>query len=214
MIGGLFSVGFEQFIQHANVTTGGAITALAAQPLVNYGTAVFSVYSCCFLSFFALYSVKSDRANCLLLFLRLLTLFVAVPILFCTGYYIDGSLTLIILLSRFCYLTYYCVRFKRLHFILYNTSTLLFAQGRCVPYVKLHYFANYAALYGGAGHLMLGRKVINFTEARNVVLAVRGRLQEDLLLARVVELANGEFIYIFTKEPAVSVYNFSFQPLN
>ncbi|UHL62017.1 orf3 protein [Fievel mouse coronavirus] len=214
MIGGLFSIGFEQFVQRANRTAGGTITHAAVQPLFSFGTVIFSIYSCAFLLFFALFSAKSDRANCMLLVLRLLTLLVAVPVLFATGYYIDGSLTLVIVLSRFLYLAYYCYIFKRPHFILYNTSVLLFAQGKCVPYTKLTYFSNYAALYGGSGYLTLGRKVIDFTEARNVVLAVRGRVQEDLSLARAVELANGDYIYIFTKDPAVSVYSFSFQPLN
>lgn len=214
MIGGLFSIGFEQFLQHANHTTGGVITRNAVQPLFTYGTVIFSIYSCIFLLFFALFSAKSDRINCLLLVLRALTLFVSVPVLLFTGYYIDGGLTFAILFARFFYLSYYCIRFKRPHFILYNTSVLLFVQGKCVPYAKLTYFANYAALYGGAGFLTLGRKVISFTEARNVVLAVLGKVQEDLSLARMVELANGDFIYIFTKDPAVSVYSFSFQPLN
>nr|WIF20065.1 ORF3 [Luchacovirus sp.] len=214
MIGGLFSVGFSQFVQHANVSSGGAISVNAVQPLFTYGTVVFSIYSCIFLVFFALFSAKSDRINYLLLVLRVITLFVAVPVLLVTGYYVDGCLTFAIIFARFFYLAYYCIKFKRPHFILYNASVLLFAQGKCVPYFKLTHFANYAALYGGSGYLTLGRRVINFTEARNVVLALRGRVQEDLSLARIIELANGDYIYIFTKDPAVSVYNFTFQPLN
>lgn len=214
MIGGLFSVGFDKFIDVANVTLGGNITAKSVQPLVNFSTAVFSIYSCIFLIFFVLYSAKSDRVNCILLLFRILTLIIAVPILFYYQYYIDGSLTLAIVLGRFFYLLYFCHKFKRPHFLFYNTDLLLFAQGKCVTYAKLTYFANYAALYGGLGYVTLGRNIINFTEARNVILALRGRVQEDLSLARFIELANGDCIYIFTKDPAVSVYSFSFQPLN
>ncbi|QZL09684.1 NS4 [plateatu pika coronavirus P83] len=214
MIGGLFSVGFEQFLQHANHTVNGAITPNAVRPLFNYGTVVFSIYSCIFLIFFALFKAKSVRFNLILFFLRIVVLLIAVPFLFFTGYYVDGGLTLAILFMRFFYLSYYCIRLKNPYFILYNTSVLLFVQGKCVPYVKLTHFSNYAALYGGHGYLTLGRSVVNFVEARYVTIAIRGSVYEDLSLARTVELANGDYVYIFTKEPAVSVYNFTFQPLN
>nr|ADD49356.1 3c-like non-structural protein [Ferret systemic coronavirus] len=51
---------------------------------------------------------------------------------------------------------------------------------------------------------------LHFVNPMLVNLAIRGLVQLDLNVVRSIELLSGDFIYIFSPEPFVGVYNAAF----
>lgn len=51
---------------------------------------------------------------------------------------------------------------------------------------------------------------LHFVDPMLVGIAIRGLVHADLTVVRAVELLNGDFIYIFSQEAVVGVYNAAF----
>nr|UZK98247.1 MAG: ORF3 protein [Tadarida brasiliensis bat alphacoronavirus 2] len=162
-------------------------------------TSVFVVY-------FALFKASSLKFNVGLFIARLLTLLVYVPLLLFCGSYVDAAVIGLVVLCRLIYVCYFAWRFKSIAFILYNTSTLAFIMGKCRYYDSQPYMV----LTGGEYYITFGDNFVPFVGANDLYVAIRGRLQEDLYLVRRVELINGQFFYIFARDPVVGVVNMKF----
>ncbi|AIA62266.1 hypothetical protein ORF3 [BtNv-AlphaCoV/SC2013] len=170
-------------------------------PIAHFNLGIDYLFSSVFVYYFATYRGNSIKTNCALFVCRLLVLFVYAPLLLYTGAYIDGSLTAIILLCRFFYVAYFAVRFHSFYFVLLNSPTLAWVFGKAWYY----HFDDYTCLRGGDSYVRFGPHFVPFVSDRNLFLALRGRVQKDVCLVRRVELINGDFLYIFASEPAISV---------
>lgn len=172
-------------------------------PILHFNLGIDYLFSSVFVYYFATYCGSSFKTNVILLIARLLVLFVYAPLLFYTGAYIDGCIIAILLLCRHVYVAYYCIRFRSFNFLLLNSSTLAWVFGKCW-YTQ---FQPYVCLRGGDSYVKFGPHFVPFVSDENLYIAVRGRTQLDSPLVRRVELINGDFLYIFAKEPVVSVVN-------
>lgn len=163
-----------------------------------------------FIYFLAMYRCTSFKGNVALNLFKILTACFISPLFIGFGYYIDGLAMCVIILARVCYLSYFCFKFKRLEFLFYNVPTLMFVQGRAAPYLRSSQVNHYITLQGGVNYMIVNDLTLHFVNPMLVNLAIRGLVQLDLSVVRSIELLNGDFIYIFSPEPVVGVYNAAF----
>ncbi|AKG92641.1 non-structural protein 3c [Ferret coronavirus] len=163
-----------------------------------------------FVLFLAMYRCTSFKQNVAILIFKIVAMCFIAPLLIMFGCYIDGVITIVVLLARFCYLSYFWFRFKRFEFVFYNVSTLMFVHGRAAPYLRSSHNTHYVTLYGGLNYMCVDDLALHFVNPMLVKLAIRGLVQLDLNVVRSIELLNGDFIYIFSPEPVVGVYNAAF----
>nr|ADD26775.1 non-structural protein 3c-like protein [Ferret systemic coronavirus MSU-S] len=163
-----------------------------------------------FVLFLAMYRCTSFKLNVAILGFKIVAMCLISPLLIMFGFYIDGVVTMVVLLARFCYLSYFWFRFKRFEFVFYNVSTLMFVHGRAAPYLRSSHNTHYVTLYGGLNYLCVDDLALHFVNPMLVNLAIRGLVQLDLNVVRSIELLNGDFIYIFSPVPFVGVYNAAF----
>nr|WCC62305.1 ORF3 protein [Bat Coronavirus PaGZ19]WCC62329.1 ORF3 protein [Bat Coronavirus PaGZ19] len=172
-------------------------------PVYHFNLGIDYLFSSLFVFYFATYRGSSFKVNVLLLICRILVLFCYAPLLLYAGAYIDGCIIALVLFCRHVYVAYYCVRYRSFYFLLLNCSTLAWIFGK--PwYIEL---TPYTCLRGGDSYVSFGPHFIPFVRDENLYIAIRGRQQLDSSLVRRIELINGDFLYIFAKEPVVSVVN-------
>ncbi|ABG89311.1 non-structural protein 3b [Porcine respiratory coronavirus ISU-1] len=145
-----------------------------------------------------------------ILMFKILSMTLLGPMLIVYGYYIDGIVTTTFLSLRFAYLAYFWYVNSRFEFILYNTTTLMFVHGRAAPFKRSSHSSIYVTLYGGINYMFVNDFMLHFVDPMLVSIAIRGLTHADLTVVRAVELLNGDFIYIFSQEPVVGVYNAAF----
>nr|ADD26776.1 non-structural protein 3c-like protein [Ferret enteric coronavirus 1202] len=163
-----------------------------------------------FVYFLAMYRCTGFKKNVAFTLFKIVAMCFISPLLISYGYYIDGVVTLAALLARFSYLSYFWFKFKRFEFLLYNVSTLMFVHGRAAPFSRSSNHTHYVTLYGGLNYMCVDDLALHFVNPMLVNLAIRGLVQLDLNVVRSIELLNGDFIYIFSPEPVVGVYNAAF----
>nr|BAS25711.1 3c-like protein [Ferret coronavirus] len=163
-----------------------------------------------FVYFLAMYRCTGFKKNVAFTIFKIVAMCFISPLLISYGYYIDGVVTLAALLARFSYLSYFWFRFKRFEFVFYNVSTLMFVHGRAAPFSRSSHHTQYVTLYGGVNYMCVDENILHFVNPMLVNLAIRGLVQIDLQVVRSIELLNGDFIYIFSPEPVVGVYNAAF----
>nr|UBX89772.1 ORF3c protein [Feline coronavirus] len=163
-----------------------------------------------FVSFLALYRSTNFKTCVGVLMFKIVSMTLVGPMLIAYGYYIDGIVTTTVLALRFFYLAYFWYVNSRSEFILYNTTTLMFVHGRAAPLMRSSHSSIYVTLYGGINYMFVNDLTLHFVDPMLVGIAIRGLVQADLTVVRAVELLNGDFIYIFSQEAVVGVYNAAF----
>lgn len=163
-----------------------------------------------FVLFLALYRSTNFKACVGILMLKIVSMTLIGPMLIAFGYYIDGIVTTTVLALRFIYLAYFWYVNNRFEFILFNTSTLMFVHGRAAPFMRSSHSSIYVTLYGGINYMLVNDLTLHFVDPMLVRIAIRGLAHADLTVVRAVELLNGDFIYIFSQEAVVGVYNAAF----
>nr|USU85628.1 ORF3b protein [Porcine respiratory coronavirus] len=163
-----------------------------------------------FVSFLALYRSTNFKTCVVILMFKILSMTLLGPMLIAYGYYIDGIVTTTVLSLRFAYLAYFWYVNSRFEFILFNTTTLMFVHGRAAPFKRSSHSSIYVTLYGGINYMFVNDLTLHFVDPMLVSIAIRGLAHADLTVVRGVELLNGDFIYVFSQEPVVGVYNAAF----
>nr|QNF22304.1 accessory protein 3c [Feline coronavirus] len=221
MIGGLFlnTLSFIVTTQHVvynhtaiDYTQQGSVVALQ-QHVVGARTQnyypEFSI-AVLFILFLALYRSTNFKACVVILMFKIIAMTLIGPMLIAFGYYIDGIVTTVVLALRFFYLAYFWYVNSSFEFVLYNTTTLMFVHDRAAPFMRSSHSSIYVTLYGGINYMLVNDLTLHFVDPMLVSIAIRGLVRADLTVVRAVELLNGDFIYIFSQEAVVGVYNASF----
>lgn len=197
---GLFQLHLEQHI--AEHVANGNVREVVAPIQYTLSSANFLLTSI-YVIYFALYKADSIKINCLMLILRVLTLVCYVPLLLYFGAYLDAIIIWLVLAGRIAYTSYWAVKYKNIAFIFLNTDNLAFICG------KYWYYEDkpYIVLPGGEHFVTFGPHFVTFVVAADVYVALRGKIEMDVPLTRCVELLNGAFIYVFTKEACVGIFN-------
>nr|QER90705.1 hypothetical protein [Bat alphacoronavirus] len=162
-----------------------------------------------FVYFFALFHASTLRRNYLLLFARLAALLFYVPILVVCGAYIDAVVISTAIAGRLLFVSYYAWRYSTHLFIVFNTTTLMFLDGRAT------YFNgnSFVVLEGGDHYIRFGSDFVPFVSRDTVYLAIRGRSEHDIQLLRTVELFDGKNLYIFSRCEIVGITNSCFEQI-
>nr|UBX89766.1 ORF3c protein [Feline coronavirus] len=206
MIGGLFlnTLSFIVTNKHVIVNNTPHVNSIVQQhQVVSANIKSFHLefsIAVLFVLFLALYRSTNFKVCVGVLMFKIVSMTLIGPMLIAFGYYIDGIVTTTVLALRFIYLAYFWYVNSRFEFILYNTTTLMFVHGRAAPFMRSSHGSIYVTLYGG----------INYIDPMLVGIAIRGLVRADLTVVRAVELLNGDFIYIFSQEAVVGVYNAAF----
>lgn len=189
----------QQHVNRPNVT-----------PIKHFNLGVDYLLTGVFVYYFAVFRCSTYRLNFVCGILRLLTLFVYVPLLLYVGAYIDGILIAILLIARLLYLVVFSIKWKSPYYFVLNTSQLAWILGKCW-YVDLDM---YVCLRGGNSYVKFGPHFIPFVRTDKLFITVRGRKSLIAELVRRVELINGDFLYIFDTTSFVSVINHITPSLN
>nr|AIN55852.1 accessory protein 3c [Feline coronavirus] len=163
-----------------------------------------------FVLFLALYRSTNFKVCVGVLMFKIVSMTLIGPMLIAFGYYIDGIVTTTVLALRFVYLAYFWYVDSRFEFILYNTTTLMFVHDRAAPFMRSSHGSIYVTLHGGINYMFVNDLTLHFVDPMLVGIAIRGLVHADLTVVRAVELLNGDFIYIFSQEAVVGVYNAAF----
>ncbi|ACT10879.1 non-structural protein 3c [Feline coronavirus UU7] len=216
MIGGLFlnTLSFIVTNQHVIVNNTPHVNSIVQQHHVVSASIKsfhleFSI-AVLFVLFLALYRSTNFKVCVGVLMFKIVSMTLIGPMLIAFGYYIDGIVTTTVLALRFIYLAYFWYVNSRFEFILYNTTTLMFVHDRAAPFVRSSHGSIYVTLHGGINYMFVNDLTLHFVDPMLVGIAIRGLVRADLTVVRAVELLNGDFIYIFSQEPVVGVYNAAF----
>nr|QNF22825.1 accessory protein 3c [Feline coronavirus] len=216
MIGGLFlnTLSFIVTNQHVIVNNTPHVNSIVQQHHVVSASIKsfhleFSI-AVLFVLFLALYRSTNFRVCVGVLMFKIVSMTLIGPMLIAFGYYIDGIVTTTVLALRFIYLAYFWYVNSRFEFILYNTTTLMFVHGRAAPFMRSSHGSICVTLYGGINYMFVNDLTLHFVDPMLVGIAIRGLVRADLKVVRAVELLNGDFIYIFSQEAVVGVYNAAF----
>ncbi|ACT10888.1 non-structural protein 3c [Feline coronavirus UU4] len=215
MIGGLFlnTLSFIVTNQHVVVNNTSHVNSIVQQHHVVSASIKsfhleFSI-AVLFVLFLALYRSTNFKVCVGVLMFKIVSMTLIGPMLIAFGYYIDGIVITTVLALRFIYLAYFWCVNSRFEFILYNTTTLMFVLDRAAPFVRSSHGSIYVTLHGGIIYMFVNDLTLHFVDSMLVGIAIRGLVHADLVV-RAVELLNGDFIYIFSQEPVVGVYNAAF----
>nr|AIL54188.1 3c [Feline coronavirus] len=216
MIGGLFlnTLSFIVTNQHVIVNNTPHVNSIVQQHHVvsaniKSSHLEFSI-AVLFVLFLALYRSTNFKVCVGVLMFKIVSMTLIGPMLIAYGYYIDGIVTTTVLALRFNYLAYFWYVNSRFEFILYNTTTLMFVHDRAAPFMRSSHGSIYVTLYGGINYMSVNDLTLHFVDPMLVGIAIRGLVRADLTVFRAVELLNGDFIYIFSQEAVVGVYNAAF----
>nr|AIL54220.1 3c [Feline coronavirus] len=216
MIGGLFlnTLSFIVTTQHVIVNNTPHVNSIVQQHhVVSANIKSFHLefsIAVLFVLFLALYRSTNFKVCVGVLMFKIVSMTLVGPMLIAFGYYIDGIVTTTVLALRFVYLAYFWYVNSRFEFILYNTTTLMFVHDRAAPFMRSSHGPIYVTLYGGINYMFVNDLTLHFVDPMLVGIAVRGLVRADLTVVRAVELLNGDFIYIFSQEAVVGVYNAAF----
>nr|AEY69248.1 non-structural protein 3c [Feline coronavirus] len=215
MIGGLFlnTLSFIVTNQHVIVNNTPHVNSIVQQHYVVSANKSFHLefsIAVLFVLFLALYRSTNFKVCVGVLMFKIVSMTLIGPMLIAFGYYIDGIVTTTVLALRFIYLAYFWYANSRFEFILYNTTTLMFVHDRAAPFMRSSHGSIYVTLYGGINYMLVNDLTLHFVDPMLVGIAIRGLVCADLTVVRAVELLNGDFIYIFSQEAVVGVYNAAF----
>nr|WPA70771.1 MAG: ORF3 [Pekapeka alphacoronavirus 1]WPA70779.1 MAG: ORF3 [Pekapeka alphacoronavirus 2] len=162
-----------------------------------------------FVYFFALFQCATKRGSLYFLALRLFGLLLYTPLLAYCGAYLDAAIVGCTLLWRFAYTGFYAWRYSNILFIILNSTTLCFLNGKATHFSG----GPYSVLHGGDHYIMLGGEIVPYVSRKGLYLAIRGSSEEDLPLLRTVELLDGNFLYVFSKLQVVGITNSAFEEI-
>lgn len=160
-----------------------------------------------FVYFFALFKASTYRRNLFLLLARFASLFLYCPLLFYCEAYLDASVIFITILCRLLLVCFYSWRYKNALFLVYNSTTLYFLNGKAAYYTG----EPLIVLSGGDHYIKIDKLFVPFVSCTQLYLAVRGRCEFDMQLLRVVELLDGNKLYIFSQHTIVGITNSAFE---
>nr|ACY69075.1 non-structural protein 3c [Feline coronavirus] len=212
MIGGLFlnTLSFIVTNQHVIVNNTPHVNSIVQQyHVVSANIKSFHLecsIAVLFVLFLALYRSTNFKVCVGVLMFKIVSMTLIGPMLIAFGYYIDGIVTTTVLALRFVYLAYFWYVNSRS----YNTTTLMFVHDRAAPFMRSSHGSIYVTLYGGINYMFVNDLMLHFVDPMLVGIAIRGLVRADLTVVRAVELLNGDFIYIFSQEAVVGVYNAAF----
>nr|AIL54235.1 3c [Feline coronavirus]AIL54238.1 3c [Feline coronavirus] len=215
MIGGLFlnTLSFIVTTQHVIVNNTPHVDSIVQQHhVVSANIKSFHLefsIAVLFVLFLALYRSTNFKVCVSVLMFKIVSMTLIGPMLIAFGYYIDGIVTTTVLALRFVYLAYFWYVNSRFEFI-YNTTTLMFVHDRAAPFMRSSHGSIYVTSYGGINYMFVNDLTLHFVDPMLVGIAIRGLVRADLTVVRAVELLNGDFIYIFSQEAVVGVYNAAF----
>nr|AAR88615.1 non-structural protein 3c [Canine coronavirus] len=222
MIGGLFlnTLSFIITSQHVIVNNTANVHHIQQEHVIVQQSQIISArtqncypefsIAVLFVLFLALYRSTNFKACVSILMFKIVAMTLIGPMLIAFGYYIDGIVTTTVLALRFIYLAYFWYVNSRFEFILFNTTTLMFVHGRAAQFMRSSHSSIYVTLYGGINYMLVNDLTLHFVDPMLVRIAIRGLAHADLTVVRAVELLNGDFIYIFSQEAVVGVYNAAF----
>lgn len=201
MMLGLFQLNFEDATPSIRTVIPSKPVLPHVVPITHFNLGIDYLFSSVFVYYFATYRSNSFKVNVACFVARLLVLFAYAPLLLYAGAYVDGSIIAIVLFCRFFYVAYFALRYRSFHFVILNRPTLAWLYGKCWYFT----FQDYICLRGGDSYVRFGPHFVPFITDKNLFMAVRGKQQKDVCLVRRIELINGDFLYIFAKEPVVGV---------
>nr|UNE74456.1 orf3 protein [Eptesicus bat coronavirus] len=212
MIGGLFLFSVDQLInttiEQQNLTTENAATLRSGlEPVRQTASLVGYMLTSIFVVFFATYQPASHNACVAGLLARLFVMFVYGPAAMYLGAYVDGAIITTTLLIRTIVVGYYTCRYKNFQFMLKNSNTLCFAFGKACNFNRTLKYADVLVFKGGPNDMLFGSEYVTFASSANMYIAVRGEREFDLHLAKSIELSDGTFVYLFSREAAVSIFH-------
>nr|AFD98835.1 non-structural protein 3 [Human coronavirus NL63] len=175
------------------------------KPVTTLSTITAYLLVSLFVTYFALFKPLTARGRVACFVLKLLTIFVYVPLLVLFGMYLDSFIIFSTLLFRFIHVGYYAYLYKNFSFVLFNVTKLCFISGKCWYLEQSFYENRFAAIYGGDHYVVLGGETITFVSFDDLYVAIRGSCEKNLQLMRKVDLYNGAVIYIFAEEPVVGI---------
>ncbi|AGT21334.1 non-structural protein 3 [Bat coronavirus CDPHE15/USA/2006] len=176
------------------------------EPVRQFSIASGFFFTSVFVIYFTLFKASTFRRNLLLLLARFLVVVVYCPLLFYFGCHLDGSFILLTIFARLLYVCYYAWRYKSIQFVVLNTTTLAFVNGKCTYYANEPFFT----FEGGDHYIKLGEYYVPFVDRNSLYVALRGKFEEDVYLSRSIELFNGHFLYVFTRQQVVGIVNSNF----
>nr|WCC62149.1 ORF3 protein [Bat Coronavirus MaJX20] len=158
-----------------------------------------------FIYFFAVYKADSYRRQIACLIGKFLLLILYVPLLVYCGAYVDAVIIASILALRIGYVLYFSLKYKTVDFLLFNDSRLCFSFGKA-SYVNT-VFKHFMVFTGGHHYIDFGYNFVPFVDTSNLLVCIRGREELDLEFSRQIELCDGSYLYLFTSQPIVSIFN-------
>ncbi|UZK98261.1 MAG: ORF3 protein [Tadarida brasiliensis bat alphacoronavirus 1] len=212
MIGGLFLFSLDQFINNTieqqNLTTENAVTLRSGfEPVRQTVSFVGYTLTSIFVIFFATYQPSSHNACVAGLLARIVVMLVYGPVAMYLGAYVDGAIITITMLVRMAVVGYYTCRYKNFQFVLKNSTTLCFAFGKACNFDRTLKYADVLVFKGGPNDMLFGSEYVTFASSSDMYVAVRGQREFDLHLAKSIELSDGTFVYLFSREAAVSIFH-------
>nr|ALF39590.1 hypothetical protein [Porcine epidemic diarrhea virus] len=158
------------------------------------------LFTSVFIYFFALFKASSLSRNYIMLAARF-----AVIVL----YFLDATNVCCTLIGRLCLVCFYSWRYKNALFIIFNTTTLSFLNGKAAYYDG----KSIVILEGGDHYITFGNSFVAFVSSIDLYLAIRGRQEADLQLLRTVELLDGKKLYVFSQHQIVGITNAAFDSI-
>nr|WCC62819.1 ORF3 protein [Bat Coronavirus RpGX16] len=216
MFGGLFQLTLEgvvdSTIRAANLDPNAEVLLREqVQPAINGANMLGYLLTSMFVWYFALYKPSSKRGRMAMFVAKLLVIFAYVPIILYCGGIVDGCIILAAVVSRLLYTGYFAFCYRNLAFVLFNATTLCFVNGAVCLYSRITKVADYMALYGGHHYVTIETTAVEFVHKDSLYVAIRGKKELNLYLAKAMELSDGAYIYLFTNTSFVGIYNANFQ---
>nr|AKO90056.1 hypothetical protein [Porcine epidemic diarrhea virus]QCQ19979.1 ORF3 protein [Porcine epidemic diarrhea virus] len=167
------------------------------------------LFTSVFIYFFALFKASSLRRNYVMLAARFAVIFLYCPLLYYCGAFLDATIICCTLIGRLFLVCFYSWRYKNALFIIFNTTTLSFLNGKAAYYDG----KSIVILEGGDHYITFGNSFVAFVSSINLYLAIRGRQAADLHLLRTVELLDGKKLYVFSQHHIVGITNAAFDSI-
>nr|WCC62273.1 ORF3 protein [Bat Coronavirus MsGX16] len=180
-------------------------TAIAPIVVHSNNSVVGYLLTSVFIYFFAVYKASTYRRQIACLLGKFFLLFIYVPLLVYCGAYVDAVIITFVLTVRLSYVLFFSLKYKTVDFLLFNESLLCFSFGKASSVCTV--FKHFMVFTGGHHYIDFGYNFVPFVDTSNLEVCVRGRDEFDLQFSRQIELCDGSYLYLFTSQPVVSIFN-------
>nr|ASY04644.1 ORF3 [Porcine epidemic diarrhea virus] len=119
------------------------------------------LFTSVFIYFFALFKASSLRRNYIMLAARFAVIVLYCPLLYYCGAFLDATIICCTLIGRLCLVCFYSWRYKNALFIIFNTTTLSFLNGKADYYDG----KSIVILEGGDHYITFGNSFVAFVSS-------------------------------------------------